>query len=152
MVGLLDAHGPSTQLHHICVEHVRVPQSYYRSMIIGGIQAKKAGHNVIEFVKMLCEWGKLIDGCKLQFVRHELDSRWKEAMTKWQNVFGPAKFVRASANPLFAVGELEEVDLGSYNNWDEVQRLAAPNLEFPVIEFELHPKFVLEQYRAMTYR
>ena len=73
-------------------------------------------------------------------------------MTNWKHVFGPEKFVRASANPLFAVGELEGVDFGSYNNLDEVQRLATPHTEFPVIEFELHPKSVLEQYRAMADR
>ena len=67
-------------------------------------------------------------------------------------MFGPAKFVRASANPLFAVGELEGVDFGSYNNLAEVQSLAAPHTEFPVIEFELHPKTVVVHYRSMVDR
>ena len=67
-------------------------------------------------------------------------------MTTWEKVFGQAKFVRASANPLFAVLELKEVDLGSYNNVDEVQRLASPRTGFPVVEFDLQPKSVLLQY------
>ena len=121
-------------------------------MIIGGIQAKRPGRNIIDFVAMLCEWGKLKDGCKLQFIRHERDSRWEEDMTKWQHVFGPAKFVRASANPLFAVGELEGVDFGSYNNLAEVQSLAEPHTESPVIEFELHPNTVVVHYRSMADR
>ena len=67
LVSLMSAHHQGKKLTHVCIEYVRLPASYYRPFIIGGVYTieSTAGSAMIEFMQILNEHDKLAAGCVL---------------------------------------------------------------------------------------
>lgn len=127
------------KLHHICLEYVRMPNWYYRNMILDTSPSPE--QTMCAFIDTLRQADLLAPNCIIQFARMDIDARWSKAIKGLETRYGETnvEYVSASKNPLVGAAAATEgtyYDPHPYTHEQEISRLTQ-NAELPFVQLTI---------------
>ena len=130
------------QLHCICLEYVRMPNWYYRNMILDS--SPEPEQTMAAFIDTLRNANLLAPGCTILFARMDVDARWEKAVNGLKARYGAMslEYVPASANPLVAAAAITEgtyYDPHPYTAPEELARLTNKS-PLPFCQLTIHAR------------